>query len=236
MFRTDGHEIAPQKISLSPTTQEKVSYLEALSIPEIYKQPVDEELRTLRKVSGRIPVTAYGLCVVEFAERAAYHGCSQVFSNFIEFPLPKGGNGAGATPPGTQETAGALGRGEQTTFALLVLFVILASVIPILGAIIADTKLGRYNTICIGILISGLAHVTFVFGALPSVLQAGNGLAPFLVGIIVLAFGAGKLLYVPIFDGIARDRSLISTQVYLNQICLRLSSISISINLRTLPN
>ena len=40
----------------------------------------------------------------------------------MQYPLPKGGNGAGAPPVGTQETAGALGRGVQFANAFVLLF------------------------------------------------------------------------------------------------------------------
>ncbi|KII83937.1 hypothetical protein PLICRDRAFT_432549 [Plicaturopsis crispa FD-325 SS-3] len=157
----------------------------------LFVHPTDEELATLRKVSGSIPATAYLLCVVEFAERASYYGCSKVFSNFIQFPLPKGGNGAGAPPRGTQETAGALGQGLQVSSALTLLFKFLAYTVPVFGGWIADVKLGRYTTICIGVFICGVAHIIMIFGALPTVLKAGHGMAPFVVSLIVLAFGAG---------------------------------------------
>ena len=91
-----------------------------------YTHPTKEEKETLRIVAGNIPLVAYTLCFVEFAERASYYGCSQVFNNFIEYPLPKGGNGAGAPPRGTQETAGALGQGLQVASALTLLFSFLA--------------------------------------------------------------------------------------------------------------
>jgi dipeptide/tripeptide permease len=35
-------------------------------------------------------MVAYALCLVEFAERASYYGSQTLFSNFVEFPLPKG--------------------------------------------------------------------------------------------------------------------------------------------------
>lgn len=35
-------------------------------------------------------MSAYVLCAVEFAERASYYGVNQVFSNFMEYDLPKG--------------------------------------------------------------------------------------------------------------------------------------------------
>jgi len=55
----------------------------------------------------------------------------------------------------------------------------------------ADTKLGRYKVICIGVLVAGLGHLVLVVGALPKVLQAGHGMAPFIIGLLTLAFGAG---------------------------------------------
>jgi hypothetical protein len=84
--------------------------------------PTQEERSTLRIVAGKVPAVAYTLCAVEFAERASYYGCSQVFNNFLEFPLPAGGNGSGAPPRGSEETAGALGQGLQTASALTILF------------------------------------------------------------------------------------------------------------------
>ena len=156
-------------------------------------EPTEEETLKLRKVAGTVPKIAYILCSVEFAERASYYGCSQVFSNFIQFPLPAGGNGAGATPRGTQETPGALGMGLQTSSALTLLFTFLAYTVPVFGGWVADVKLGRYKTICIGVFICGIAHIIMVFSALPSGLQASRGAAPFIVSLIVLAFGAGRL-------------------------------------------
>jgi dipeptide/tripeptide permease len=155
-------------------------------------RPTAEEKGTLRKVSDQIPVVAYALCFVEFAERASYYGVRSVFSNFMQFPLPAGGNGAGAPPVGTQKTAGALGRGLQFSNAFVLLFNFLSYVTPLLGAWISDTRLGRYKTIAIGVIICGVSHIIMIGGAVPSVLQDGNGTAPFLISLFILAFGAGK--------------------------------------------
>lgn len=42
-----------------------------------------------------------------------------------------------------------------------------ADVLPILGGIVADTKWGRFKTICIGTAIGVIAHVLLVIAALP---------------------------------------------------------------------
>jgi hypothetical protein len=55
-----------------------------------FPPPTEEEQVTLRKVAGGIPWIGYSLCVVEFAERASYYGATQVFANFLQWPLPEG--------------------------------------------------------------------------------------------------------------------------------------------------
>ncbi|KAE8146593.1 MFS peptide transporter [Aspergillus avenaceus] len=160
---------------------------------EEHPEPTKEEENTLRKVAGNLPIVSFSLCLVEFAERASYYGAQTVFSNFVEFPLPKGGNGAGAPPRGTQETAGALGMGLQASSGLTLLFSFLAYVLPILGGWWADVYVGRYTAICVGVLLCGVAHLIQIFGALPSVLQRGtaNSAPPFIIGLLLLAVGAG---------------------------------------------
>ncbi|TFK53840.1 MFS peptide transporter [Heliocybe sulcata] len=156
-----------------------------------YPVPTEEEHATLRKVTDSIPWVCWLFCFVEFAERASYYGAQTVFSNFMEYPLPVGGNGAGAPPKGSEETAGALGKGLQFANAFVLLFQFLAYIVPIFGAWVADTKLGRFKTILIGVLVCFAAHIIMVFGALPSVLKAGRGIAPFIISLFVLAIGAG---------------------------------------------
>lgn len=159
---------------------------------ENYPLPTDEERQTLRKVADKIPKIAYILCVAELAERASYYATTGVFSNFIEYAMPAGGNGAGAPDPNDpQGVAGALGKGVQFASAFVLLFQFLAYIFPIFGAWLADTKLGRYNTIMLGAGIGAIAHVIMTGGAAPSVLQAGNGTAPFMISFFLLAAGAG---------------------------------------------
>ncbi|KAK5113960.1 hypothetical protein LTR62_003083 [Meristemomyces frigidus] len=158
---------------------------------EQYPSPTEEEASTLRKVADSIPTTAYLLCIIEFSERASYYGVQTIFSNFMQFPLPPDGPGTGAVPKGSEETSGALNKGEQFSVAFGLLFTFLAYVIPIAGAYLADVHLGRYKVILIGVLICGVAHIIMVCGAVPSVLQAGKGIAPFMISFFMLAIGAG---------------------------------------------
>lgn len=159
---------------------------------ENYPLPTAEERQTLRKVPDKIPKIAYILCVAELAERASYYATTGVFSNFIEYGMPTGGNGAGAPDPNNPNgVAGALGKGVQFASAFILLFTFMAYVFPIFGAWIADTRLGRYNTIMLGAGIGAIAHVVMTGGAAPSVLQGDNGISPFMISFFMLAIGAG---------------------------------------------
>ena len=138
---------------------------------------------------------AVAMCAIEFAERASYYGSTGPFNNFINNPLPVGGPGTGAVASGAaglEESAGALGLGSVDASALTNMFTFLAYVIPIFGAIVADTRWGRFKTICVGTAVGAIAHVLLVIPAIPSVLIHPNGsLGAFVISIIILAFAAG---------------------------------------------
>jgi hypothetical protein len=55
--------------------------------------PTEEENKTLRKVAGSVSWSGYMLCFVEAANNASYYGVTGVFANFLQRPLPEGGNG-----------------------------------------------------------------------------------------------------------------------------------------------
>jgi dipeptide/tripeptide permease len=184
--------------------------------------PTDEERKELRHVAGSIPWIAFALCFVEFAERASYYGATQVFNNFLQQPLPTGirlhttfnqgcftklfpgGNGAGAPAKHSEQPAGALGKGIQFASAFVLLFKFLAYTVPIFGGWLADTRIGRYPAIMIGVLICGVAHIIQIFGALPSVLQKGQGTSPFVISLFLLAIGAGRFSHTIIVFSLTR--------------------------------
>ncbi|KAH6672599.1 putative peptide transporter PTR2 [Halenospora varia] len=155
--------------------------------------PTEEELAVLPRIAGTMPWSAYMLCAVEFAERASYYGCNQVFKNFIRAPLPLNGNGAGAPPrtgEGHQKSAGALGKGTVVASAMTDAFKFLAYALPIFGGWLADAHLGRFKTIVIGVIICGISHVIMIISAIPSVIQAGKAIGPFALSLYMLSIGA----------------------------------------------
>ncbi|TVY44639.1 Peptide transporter PTR2 [Lachnellula cervina] len=165
----------------------------------------EEELSTLRRVAGSIPMTAYLLCAVEFAERGSFYGVKQVFNNFVNRPLPAGGNGGGAPPRGTQQTAGALGKGTVVAAAVVSSFSFLVYALPMFGGWLADTRWGRFRTICVGVAICGIGHVIMVIAAIPSVLKAGHAYAPFMISVYILAIGSA--LFKPCISVVLLDQN-----------------------------
>lgn len=152
--------------------------------------PTEEEKHTLRRVPGKLPIVAYVICAVEFAERASYYGVQPLISNFVNRPLPKGGNGWGAPPRGTQETAGALGMGTVKATAVSQSFSMIAYALPVLFGYIADTRTGRFKLICYGVGVFGIAHILMVVAGTRSLLENGNAKIPYLISVYILAIGA----------------------------------------------
>ncbi|KAH6645148.1 general substrate transporter [Truncatella angustata] len=153
-------------------------------------KPTEEELRTLRRVPGNVPILAYLICLVEFAERASYYGVQPLISNFVNRPMPIGGNGYGAPPRGDQQTAGALGMGTTVSNAVGQSFSLIAYASPLFFGWLADVKTGRFKMISWGILVFGVAHVLMVGAGAKDLLANGQAKIPYLISIYVLAIGA----------------------------------------------
>ncbi|WVR06638.1 hypothetical protein IAU60_003670 [Kwoniella sp. DSM 27419] len=156
-------------------------------------RPTASQALKLKRVPGNIPWTAYAIAVVELAERASYYGVGGLFPNFIQRPLPAGGPGTGAPPPGSELTPGALGMGLQVSTALSVVFSMLAFATPLLGGLLADLRWGKFRTIVVGTILAGLAHVLSVYAALPSLLQHGGAFPPFLLALLLLGSSTGLI-------------------------------------------
>ncbi|KAJ7702660.1 peptide/h+ symporter protein [Mycena rosella] len=150
------------------------------------------DLATLRHVRDRVPWQAFSVAVVEFAERWTYYGTTNLYNNYIRAPLPPGSlDGSVARADRALGVAGALAMGQEKSFAIRTFFVYLT---PFLGAIIADTKWGRYKTICVFTAVIFLGHIILVASATPAVLQKPEtSLGLLILAIFVMAVGAGSI-------------------------------------------
>ncbi|KAK0612785.1 major facilitator superfamily domain-containing protein [Bombardia bombarda] len=162
----------------------------ANSIADYEGKPTEEELNTLRRVPGSLPIVAYMICIVEFCERASYYGVQPLISNYVNRPLPVGGNGYGAPPVGTQKTAGALGLGTVVANAVTQSFSMLAYALPLLFGWMADAKTGRFKLICYGVGVFGVAHVLMCAAGSKDLLATGASKGPYFVSVYLLSIGA----------------------------------------------
>ncbi|BGP45405.1 hypothetical protein JCM10450v2_001223 [Rhodotorula kratochvilovae] len=144
----------------SPSTYDQADHPDA---------PTEEEKLTLRRVPGPINFAAFLVAYVELAERFSYYGCTVVFTNFIQRPLPEGSTTGAILRSGDQ--AGALGMGQQASTGIITFNSFWVYCVPLFGAYIADTYLGRYNTICWAVVIALVGHVLLIAAAAPSVIQ-----------------------------------------------------------------
>ncbi|ORY71399.1 POT family-domain-containing protein [Pseudomassariella vexata] len=150
--------------------------------------PSEEDMHTLRRVSGKINWAAYTIAFCELCERFSYYGSSILYTNFIQWPLPEGSN----TGAGFEGQSGALGMGQRASTGLGLFNMFFAYVMPLLGAYIADAHLGRYKTIHVAIAISTIAHVILTAAAAPSVIvKSHSSFAAFIIGLLILCIGTG---------------------------------------------
>ncbi|KAF7335688.1 Peptide/h+ symporter protein [Mycena venus] len=175
--------------------QKHRSFSDADSVLENSEGVTEHELATLRHVRDKMPWQAFSVATVEFAERWTYYGTTNIYNNYIRAPLPPGSRDGSVLPQNRSiGVAGALGLGQEKSFAVRTFNSFFVYVTPFLGAILADTKWGRYKTICIFTVVIFLGHIILVASATPASLehpQAALGLL--VLSIFVMAVGAGSI-------------------------------------------
>ncbi|KAJ7053645.1 peptide transporter PTR2B [Mycena amicta] len=155
----------------------------------------DEELATLRHVRDKMPWQAFSVAAVEFAERWTYYGTTNIYNNYIRAGLPPGSrDGSVLRQNRSIGVAGALGMGQEKSFAIRTFNSFFVYVTPFIGAIIADTKWGRYKTICVFTVVIFLGHIILVGSATPASLEhPQTALGLLVLAIFVMAVGAGSI-------------------------------------------
>ncbi|PVI02470.1 peptide transporter PTR2-A [Periconia macrospinosa] len=143
--------------------------------------PTEEEKKTLLHVGEPLPKSAFLVAIVELCERFTYYGASGLFQNYIQRPFDG------------REGKGALGMGHQGATGLSVFFQFFCYVTPILGAIIADQYLGKYNTILIFCFVYIVGLLILTLTSLPVALSHGAGLGGFIVAILIIGLGTGGI-------------------------------------------
>ncbi|PVF97460.1 PTR2-domain-containing protein [Serendipita vermifera] len=191
------------------------------------------EYDTLQHVGDALPLSAWLVVIVEFAERWSYYGTTNIFNNYIRAPLPPGSTtGAVDAAHRANGVAGALNLGQQKSFSIRTFNTFWVYITPIIGGIIADTKLGRYKTIMLFSLVCLAGHIILVATATPTSLAHPQGaLAGLIVSILIMGLGAGCIkanvsaLIAEQYQGKLRKETLKSGEVVIRSPAVTIQSI-----------
>ncbi|KAI9323526.1 POT family-domain-containing protein [Dichotomocladium elegans] len=153
-------------------------------IDDEYPEPTEEDLKTLREVPDKLPISAFLVILIEFCERFTYYGLSGPFQNYIQWPHPE-------SYPARQP--GALGKGHQTATALTTFFQFWCYVTPIFGAIVADKWLGKYRAIVLFACVYMTGLVILTCTSIPTSIENGGAFPGFIVSIIIIGLGTGGI-------------------------------------------
>ncbi|KAF7549046.1 hypothetical protein G7Z17_g6660 [Cylindrodendrum hubeiense] len=152
--------------------------------------PSDADMRTLRRVPNHIPLKLFTIAFIELCERFSYYGCTVVFTNFIQQPLPEGSTTGAMVIDGDQP--GALGMGQRASTGLTTFNQFWQYFMPLAGAYVADQYWGRYKTINYALGIDIIGHIILIISAVPPVIKNSDGsLGAMVIAILVIGFGTG---------------------------------------------
>lgn len=143
--------------------------------------PTEWDMANLRRVGEPIPLAVFLVAISEMGERFIYRCMTGPMQNYIQ------------NPRNDELRPGALGKGQSVATAVSYFFTCWCYATPILGAIVADTYLGRYKTICCGTCIALLGILILFVTSLPDALDHGTGMPGLLVALIVIGLGFGGI-------------------------------------------
>lgn len=133
----------------------------------------------------------FTIAFVELVERMSYYGTLALYPNFIAKPR-KTRTGAAVDPHADQAQPGALNMGKMRSFSITTFNSFFIYIMPLFGAWVADTHLGRFKTIVYSVIIAEIGHIILTGSAAPGMLDKPNSaLGMFLIGVVVMGFGTG---------------------------------------------
>ena len=146
-------------------------------------EPTEEEKQTLRKVSDKLPWSAFLVALIELCERFTYYGLTGPFQNYIQNPPSGGATGV----------RGAIGGGQKEATGLVNFFTFWCYVTPVAGAIIADQYLGKYKTILCSSVVYIAGLLILFLTSLPTAINHGAALGGLVASMVVLGIGTGGI-------------------------------------------
>ncbi|KAF2262938.1 MFS general substrate transporter [Lojkania enalia] len=161
-----------------------------ISEPPSYPRPATQhDLDTLQHTTDTIPLAAWSCIFFGAFERFAYFGLIAPWQNYMQNPRKAD----------SRALPGALGLGQATATNVSNAFFLFSFLAPMLFAVVSDTKLGRYKTLVVGLMLYLVGCVVLVCTALPQALDAGAGVPGLGVAMVFVGLGVGciKACYAP---------------------------------------
>ncbi|EAW14639.1 putative POT oligopeptide transporter [Aspergillus clavatus NRRL 1] len=143
--------------------------------------PTEWEVENLRRVCDNIPSTIFLIAVAELAERFTYRCITAPMQNYIE------------NAQDDPLRPGALNKGQGVATGINYFFTGWCYMAPILGAVMADTLLGRYQTICLGTGVASCGVSILFVTSFPTSLEHGAGLPGLIVALVLIGLGFGGI-------------------------------------------
>lgn len=165
--------------------------MEAAPSPVTDTKPIDEreatedEERSLKHVSDKIPVNVWLIVLAEFAYAFAYYGLNAQFQNYIQFPAPARHDG--------QQQPGALNRGQKVATSLTTFFRFYSALTSMVGAIVADQHWGKYKTIMISCYIYQIGLLALLLTSIPQAISVDLGMPGLIIAMLLLGLGTGGI-------------------------------------------
>ncbi|MCJ1273789.1 hypothetical protein MMC21_001582 [Puttea exsequens] len=132
-----------------------------------------------RLVAAKVPVAAYYIAGVALAERFCYFGIMAPLQNYIQNPLHD------------PLRPGALDLGQSLASLLVNCFNLLMYITPLVGAVVADSYIGRYRTLFWSLCIYIVGATILVLTSLPIALSHGAGIPGVVVAMLAISCGVG---------------------------------------------
>ncbi|XP_074157448.1 solute carrier family 15 member 2 [Sminthopsis crassicaudata] len=156
-----------------PQNESKETLFALVSPEEAVPQPSKPPNKTARKICGsNYPLSIVFIVVNEFCERFSYYGMKAVLTLYFLYFLH---------------------WSEDTATSVYHAFSSLCYFTPVLGAIIADSWLGKFRTIISLSLIYVLGHLVKSLGAVPVLGGHVMHMALSMIGLFLIALGTGGI-------------------------------------------
>ncbi|KAF2875212.1 POT family-domain-containing protein, partial [Massariosphaeria phaeospora] len=135
----------------------------------------------LRLVRDGVPMRLWVVAVIGFWERAAFWGLTAPWQNYMQHcPFS-----------GPEHPSGALCLGQATATRAYCAFYIFYYISPLLVAVVSDTFLGRYKTLCISVFLFNCGCAALTITSLPRYIFEGWGVLGLILAMGLIGLGGG---------------------------------------------